>query len=66
MGSCILFAYHIQKRTQNGSQSPLEGQGEMKIEDRGDKKKKKKKKARFEAFVSSCDANSVQKHGRQS
>lgn len=43
MGSCILFAYHIQKRTQNGSQSPLEGQGEMKIEDRGDKKKKKKR-----------------------
>lgn len=44
MGSCILFAYHIQKRAQNGSQSPLEGEGEMKIEDRRDKKKKKKKR----------------------
>lgn len=35
-GSCFLFAYHIQKCTQNSSQSHPEGEGEMKIHDGGE------------------------------
>lgn len=59
-GSCFLFINHIQKFTQNLSQSNPEEEVKLRKEDRTEKR------ARFVAFVLNCDANNVRKHGQQS